>query len=165
MVTLMKLTPFICKSTELMCYAFLVTSTFCRDCIRFSFMDLLQGELNDICEMWNTHLIRADRTRRHVSGIPDELFFIPEIRGIIHDIVFNLPCYFLILLIGFQNHICAVDALDIAFCKPYTNTKPLPAPSEFHELADILMRENGWSLPSTCEDALKLYIDLVNCIH
>ena len=58
-----------------------------------------------------------------------------------------------------------MDTLDIAFCKPYADAKPLPAPSEFLELADILMRENGWSLPSTCEDALELYIDLVNCIQ
>lgn len=44
-------------------------------------MDVLQGELNDIRDMWNVHRIRADRARR-VSGIPDELFYIPEVRGI-----------------------------------------------------------------------------------
>lgn len=52
-----------------------------RDCIRFCFMDLLQCELHEINEMWNTHLIRPDRARKNVSGTPEELFFIPGIRG------------------------------------------------------------------------------------
>ena len=52
--------------------------------MRFAFMNLLQDELSEISEMWNTHSIRLDRARRHVGGIPDELFFIPEIRGNIH---------------------------------------------------------------------------------
>ena len=56
----------------------------------------------------------------------------------------------------------AVDPLDVAFC---TKEKPLPVPPEFVDLADILMRENGWSLPDNCEDALKLYVDLLNCIQ
>ena len=37
-----------------------------RDCIRFCFMDLLQCELHEINEMWNTHLIRPDRARKNV---------------------------------------------------------------------------------------------------
>ena len=44
-------------------------------------MGLLQCELNEISEMWNTHLIRPNRARGNVSGTPEELFFIPEIRG------------------------------------------------------------------------------------
>ena len=64
-----------------------------------------------------------------------------------------------------MNQIFAVDPLDVAFCKPHTNEKPIPVPPEFVDLADILMRENGWSLPDNCEDALKLYVDLLNCIQ
>ena len=44
-------------------------------------MNVLQEELNDICDMWNVHRIRADRARR-VSGIPDELIYLPELRGV-----------------------------------------------------------------------------------
>ena len=53
----------------------------CRDCILFAFMNVLQEELNDICDMWNVHRIRADRAGR-VSGIPDELIYLPELRGV-----------------------------------------------------------------------------------
>lgn len=70
-----------------------------------------------------------------------------------------------ILYIGYANQIFAVDDLDIAFCKRHMKEKPDPVPPEFLELADILMRENGWYYPHTCEDALTLYVDLVNCIQ
>ena len=43
--------------------------------------------------------------------------------------------------------------------------KPLPVPSEFITLAEILMRENGWAMPMNCHEALELYFDLLFCIQ
>ena len=65
-------------------------------------------------------------------------------------------CTFMYIYVGYRDHKFPVNALDIAICKPYSEVKPLPVPPEFVDLADILMHENGWSLPHTCEDALKL---------
>ena len=44
-------------------------------------MDVLQVEMGEVMEMWNTHIIRQDRSRFNVGSVPDELFFIPEMRG------------------------------------------------------------------------------------
>ena len=51
-----------------------------RDCLRYAFIALLQRELNDIRRIWNTHLIRKSR-QHSVTGIPNELFYIPNIQG------------------------------------------------------------------------------------
>lgn len=55
-----------------------------------------------------------------------------------------------------MNHGFPVDPLDIAFCKPYSKEKPVPVPKEFVDLTDILMHENGWSLPQDCENVRTL---------
>lgn len=54
----------------------------CSDCLRFSFMNMLQSELDEVKQMWNTHLIRYERSQAQVNGIPDELYYIPQLRGI-----------------------------------------------------------------------------------
>ena len=45
-------------------------------------MDL---ELDKVRVTWNTHLIRHARSQSIVTGVPDELFYIPEIQGISID--------------------------------------------------------------------------------
>ena len=42
-------------------------------------MNILQKELDEIRVMWNTHVIR--HAPRQVSGVPDELYYIPELQG------------------------------------------------------------------------------------
>ena len=51
-----------------------------------------------------------------------------------------------------------------AFCQQYTACKPSPASDEFIDLANILMNENGWFMPETCQDALELYLNLISII-
>ena len=76
----MKLTLSMCK--YLVCYVHsVVIKTAYRDCLRFSFMDLLQKELNDVRYLWNIHLIRHRRSPAHITGVPDELYYIPQLRG------------------------------------------------------------------------------------
>lgn len=48
-------------------------------------MDILQNELNEVRDMWNTHRIfssRAGRSQGGVLGIPDELYYLPEVPGV-----------------------------------------------------------------------------------
>ena len=52
-----------------------------RDCIRFSFMDILQDELEKVQVTWNTHLMCRARQQDIIRGVPDELYYIPEIQG------------------------------------------------------------------------------------
>lgn len=48
-------------------------------------MDLLQGELDEICDLWNNHQIV--RTRQgHIHGVPNQLYHLPEVQGIILNV-------------------------------------------------------------------------------
>lgn len=44
-------------------------------------MDILQKELDEIRNMWNTHSIVKSRSGCQVYGVPDELFYIPDMHG------------------------------------------------------------------------------------
>ena len=58
------------------------------------------------------------------------------------------------------------DVLDLQFCKQYTTHKPAPASIEFLELADILLEENDWYIPtSNCEESLLLFLNLIHEIE
>ena len=51
---------------------------------------------------------------------------------------------------------------DVRFCQQYVKEKPQPVPTEFLDLAQILMRENNWDMPTSCNDGLILYLNLKN---
>ena len=44
-------------------------------------MHLIQEELNTVVHEWNTHRIRPTKDCSIPAGIPDELFFLPQIQG------------------------------------------------------------------------------------
>ena len=44
-------------------------------------MEILQKELNFVASSWNEHVIRASNMSECPSGIPDEMFFLPEHSG------------------------------------------------------------------------------------
>lgn len=48
------------------------------ECLRFCFMDLLQGDLEIMRDEWNTHHISTKRQTQGVSGKPDKMYFLPE---------------------------------------------------------------------------------------
>ena len=56
---------------------------FHMQCIWFSFSDLLQFELNNFAERWNTHHIRSSKPNC-IAGVPDQLFTSPEENGYIN---------------------------------------------------------------------------------
>ena len=66
---------------------------------------------------------------------------------------------------GYTSYSCEINTGDLAFCSGYASPKPMPVPSEFITLADILMAENGWRMPQNCAEALELYLDLLLCIQ
>ena len=85
---------------------------------------------------------------------------------IIIILLYNSPLYYSYQNAGYDSCSCEVDADDVRFCFQYaTRKKPLPVPSEFITLAEILMRENGWAMPMNCHEALELYFDLLFCIQ
>ena len=48
------------------------------ECLWFCFADVLQHELDDMCEHWNTHYIRPSR-HETIAGRPNELYFLLEL--------------------------------------------------------------------------------------
>ena len=44
-------------------------------------MHIIQNELMELAREWNTHKIRPNYYSASVPGIPDELFFMPELGG------------------------------------------------------------------------------------
>ncbi|XP_046842108.1 uncharacterized protein LOC124436205 [Xenia sp. Carnegie-2017] len=50
------------------------------ECLWFCFQSVLQNELNDIIDHWNTHYIRRSRYDT-IPGVPNLLYFLPELTG------------------------------------------------------------------------------------
>lgn len=48
------------------------------ECLRFCFMGVIQKDLDEVRRQWNTHRIRPSAGSRCPSGIPDELYYLPE---------------------------------------------------------------------------------------
>ena len=54
-------------------------------CLWICFSSLIQKDLDEVKEHWNTHRIRPSRFDT-ISGIPDELFYLPERHGRVDEL-------------------------------------------------------------------------------
>ncbi len=140
------------------------------DCLRFAFMDLLETELNQIAMEWNTHRMRPTRLSHSPPGIPDELYFIPELAGR-YKIIYgfhHLP-FHNIIIIGTRDYICTVSQQDLQYIRQYirqyTSTTDPPAPLEFLDAAEIVMVEKNLDMPTNISEALLLFIELVSVLN
>ena len=59
----------------------------CSDCLRFCFLKLLQAELDKIAVEWNYHVIHRSSMAECPGGIPNQLYFIPQLQGIVHTAI------------------------------------------------------------------------------
>lgn len=57
-----------------------LTNPLMKECLWFSFANVLQIRLDEVKNNWNTHYIRKSRFET-VSGRPDSLYTIPEFHG------------------------------------------------------------------------------------
>lgn len=113
------------------------------DCLRFAFMELVQQDLNRVVTEWNSHFLRS--SRRFPGGHPNELYFLPELHGT-------------------EDYLLAVSNGDIAVANEYVEEPAPPASLEFLQLAEFLLRERALQMPSSIEEAIKLYLTLVDII-
>ena len=51
--------------------------------MRYAFMNLVQEDLDRVKREWNSHGIRRSRNDSVPHGIPDILYGVPEMRGIV----------------------------------------------------------------------------------
>lgn len=93
--------------------------------------------------MWNTHLIR--RGRDVINGIPNELFYLPDMRG-------------------YDDCSTTYSDLDMEFTMQYIKEKPFLT-VQFLTLTNILIEEENLQKPTTPMEALIFYLDLVHLIN
>lgn len=55
---------------------------FIRHCLRYVYESLIEEALNAFKVRWNAHRIRENRLSGCPSGVPDDLYSLPEINGI-----------------------------------------------------------------------------------
>ena len=127
-------------------------------------MDLIQKEMDEAKEIWNTYLIR--KQQMVINGILNELYYLPEIRGFSCTDPAWMIKYMIknsFLFSGYCDCSYTFDKNDIALCKSHAAEKP-GLPSKFLVLMDILTREENLHTPTTPKEALTLYFTLLDLI-
>ena len=136
-------------------------------------MHLVQEDLERFSHEWNTHRIRPSTNTASPSGIPDELYFLPEIQGqkycfssLVFTITLSSSSSSSSPSIGKTNCICAVDHRDLAAARQYTEIPDPPATLELLEMVDTLVNEYGLHFPSNVKEAsaIELYAELITII-
>ncbi|KAH3830618.1 hypothetical protein DPMN_103863 [Dreissena polymorpha] len=51
------------------------------ECIRYCFLLVISKDLNEVCNIWNTHCVRRNNRISFPAGKPEVLFFQPEVYG------------------------------------------------------------------------------------
>ena len=51
------------------------------ECLKFCFMPVIREELRKFAMQWNLHNIRPSRNEDSPSGLPDLLYFLPDMTG------------------------------------------------------------------------------------
>ena len=114
-----------------------------RACLQFCFMSLIQKELDSIRIRWNAHKIRATRHQECPPGKPDVLYYLPDLQEA-------------------ENYKINFDSSLLGMVSSLTREKqPFGCETVFAEAFRLLLRENNWHMPSTNDEALELYSNLV----
>ena len=111
-----------------------------QECLWACFAQLIQNDLNLVKNNWNTHSIRKSRYDT-ISGKPDELFFLPERHG------------------GTENLLVHVSNDQVESLRE--NLTFFEEKSEQEEYFEYLGATLELDVPSTCEEALQLYRNLM----
>lgn len=116
-----------------------------KECLKFSFMNALQTDLDRIAQQWNSHGIRLQtRYIELPSGKPDDLYFVPE-------------------LTDGHNFWTNVDTEDVNLCiNLYEKQKEICC-KDFKQLVNII--KPNVQVPVHPDDALRLFIELNNILE
>ena len=110
-----------------------------KECLWYSFSAILQKDLDDVKEHWNTHVIRKSRFNS-VAGRPDSIYYLPESYG------------------GMDMK-SEVDEWKIRNASEEINSPE--EENEYTEYFDYVTSELGMNAPKTWEDALNVYQELL----
>lgn len=122
------------------------------NCLKFCFMPLIREELYRCAELWNLHRIRPQSSNPDSpSGRPDILYFLPELKGK-----------------ASHAHDVTLDDIELAeevFCAQGRVGMGDNSFEVFEELAKMIMEDEGLSSPRNPDEALQLYIDVIEHIE
>jgi len=119
------------------------SSEISMECLWFCFHKILQEELDNVKEQWNTHSIRRSRFET-VPGRPDSLYFLPELHGGMPNLKMEVPATEINYVL---QHIVEDCDTDINEYQDY-----------FKYATNIMLSK----LPTTWSEALELYKLLMN---
>ena len=110
-------------------------------------MKLIQRELHRVALDWNVHRIPPSTNLESPSGIPDSLYFLPE-------------------LTGAQNYSIPVDEDEIEMAEGMCAKRPQEKGccSQFKQLAEMIMADEVLDTPTTADEARRLYFQLLELI-
>lgn len=116
-------------------------------CLRFCFMALIQKELDTVKELHNAHRIRYVRNQEVPNGKPNILYNIPEMHGSL-------------------DYKCMLSQNEIDQARKNVAKEPLDfgCAADFVELAIRIMVRESLNIPKTPEDALNLFVSLIQHI-
>ena len=114
--------------------------------LKFSYLPLIQKELDRVVIHWNLHRIRPCPNRESPPGRPDVLYFLPEINR-------TTNC----------GHVVQQDEIEdiLKEVTDHDNQAVFRA-SIFSELANLVMEDNALRLPESPSEAFLLYTTLVS---
>ena len=116
------------------------------ECLRFCYYGVLQVELSEVAVRWNHHSIRRSRNAEGPAGRPEILYVIPG------EAIKNYK-------------LSSITATDILVARSFTKKSSVfGCKKEFAELAFILMKNNGFTMPKSREDAERLYFNLLHLL-
>lgn len=117
------------------------------ECVRFVFTEMIQKEFTRNAELWNQHRIRHQRDKECPSGKPDVLYFCPEMYG---SQDFKMPLDY--------SH----DDLQAVKDEHCEEPPTFGCSPEFLiSLNDIVGDVNNYAMPSSKEEALQLFLSLI----
>ncbi|CAK6970288.1 uncharacterized protein LOC119785590 [Scomber scombrus] len=110
-----------------------------KSLMQFCFLELVQKELDEVVQTWNTHRIRPATSRGQSGGRPILLYTAPQISG------------------G-EDRLKLFNQEEVDLCKEECTPKgQLPCDETVYDLSTLLVQENGWNTPKDAFEAAELY--------
>ena len=111
------------------------------ECLWYCFSRIIQKELDQTREHWNTHKIRKSGPNT-ISGRPDSLYFLPELHGAVNNLKMDVP----------QEDMNYAKQHIVEECES----------NDFQDYFNIARTGLSLPEPQSWEDAIKLYKNLVH---
>ena len=106
-------------------------------------MDVIHADLQPVASQWNSHPIRPYRGTACPPGIPKELYFLPENEG-------------------FSDCGIAVDMATLDSLREGCSRSQSCESAEVEDNLGFVMQETHYCLPQTAEEAVRLFVVLMN---